>query len=725
MRFLTQWVLAAFFAASCGLAWVAAHIIPNYSDPQTPLQMFYVEGLSHTLGEASVLFLVASAFFAIYALSLGVRRGVSALADEVGSYLRSCSLFSYALISCGATAVLLFFLNAQGILHGTFLIDDYKMYAIATERGVWELLFIPINDHVIPLFWLELKTLFSFIGPHPPLLNFPLFVPAIVAIAGAATLLRQLRFGPSTLAVLLGIFASTSIVGHQLYGFYAVAPYFQVLAVFVLSLICFTASQQRPRLRRVYQLLSLALLAATLLLESGAVWTPVAYVLFVYAFHILTTTSWRIGPVLRAHAKMLVAVLAILVVYATYLIALPHFTTVPFFGFNRLPISLGTVLELYRVLTEGTLLSFFAPRLGLIVSQPRFAAFIVPWHAVMFVLFVSLLVLIVYAVRKGTLRARVLVPYFMLVSLGAALLVAIARPSSNAAAFYRDQNLLFPLFFLALALAVFAHEWIQNTNETSRRLARGAIVAALLILVFVSQHVFSFYKEQYLDDIAFNQTLVAQLEETVTPALNEISNTPTPLVVPSLGALFIRGDGNHQLPELSAFSSFIGVRNVEWIPTYLGPYYASTSPAFIEALTHDERLRQWYLADGEVREICAAEPWGAEDVAVSPTMPTIAASSLDPAEKHALHFDLEAHDAPEKIFIDISFRNDFDAVGARAHIRIDQYTNTADTAERRYVCSVNLDEIPAFALSRTVSNFTLTVTTPGEYTLHGAHVDVR
>lgn len=719
MRVTTEIVLTAFFAAASAIALAAARIMAGFGIPESPLQAFYIQGFSHTLVEASAMLFAAAACFGAYAYSPNFRHVVQSVASRVGGYLDTCSLPRYALISFSATAAFLFLLNAPGILYGTFLIDDYKMYAIATERSVSELLWIPINEHVIPLFWLELKALFFFTGPHPPFLNFPLFLPTIIALGGAAILLRMLGFGTITLAVLIVTFGSTTVVGHQLYGFYAVAPYIQVLALFTFALITFVRSQQSPRFARFYLTLSLALLTMTLLLESGGVWTPVAYALFMYTFHVLRTGTWRIRAFLEKRLWTLATTFVIASAYIAYLIALPHYTSESFIGFNRLPVSLGTALELYHVITAGALLSLFAPRLGLIVSQPRFADFIMPWHIGMFLLFFALTILILYAWRKGSVRMRVLVPYFTLIMLGTALLVAIARPSSNPAAFYRDQNLLFPLFFLSIALAVFAHEWVEKAMQKSARRARTAICIAFLVVVFISQHVFSFYKEQYIADFSFNRSLIERMRETLTPALNKLSSSSaSPLIAPSLSGLFLQGGTYHQLHELSDFSSFIGIRNVNWLSVSNGPYGASTSPAFIEALKSDQRLREWYLANGELYERCSAEPLGKDAVPASTGKPIRLAASLDTARTHVLHFDLEARGAPEKIFVDLSFGNDFNATGTRGYIRIDQYTKRADANERRYVCAVDLNEIPAFALSRKVSNFTLTVTTTGEYRLN-------
>ena len=726
MHLLAERMLAAFLMIAAVLAFVLAQLIENRGTSESPLQTFYIEGFARTFGEVSIFLIVAAGFSTVYAFSSSARRAVDDAATWVGVYLRNCSLPRYAFISCAAAALLLFLLNAPGILYGTFMIDDYTMYAIATERSVGELLWLPINDHVIPLFWLELKALFFLIGTNPPLLNFPLFVPAIVAIGGAAVLLRMLGFGPSTLAIFLGTFATTLVVSHQLYGFYAIAPYFQVLALFTLSLICFVRAQQKIRFARTFHTISLILLGMTLLLESGGIWTPAAYVLFVYAFEILKSGTWNIRATLRSHAATLITAVLITLIYVAYLIALPHYTTEPFFGFDRLPLSIETARELYHVVTAGTVLSLFAPRLGLILSQPRLVAFVMPWwHIAMFLIFCTCILLIIYALSRGSLRARVLVPFFFIVMLGTSLLTAIARPSSNPAAFFRDQNLLFPLFFLTLALTVFIHEWISGAPHKRSERRRTIVAVLLIVVVFGAQHTFSFYKESYVNDINFNRSLTERLNTTVTPALNELASACSPLAVPSLSGFFVRGNGYYQVPELSAFSSFIGVKNVKWLPIYKGPYGASTSPAFAEALKRDDRLRLWYLVNGELQENCTAKPFGKEPKTILSEKPVLISTAVNTAQKYLLRFDLEAHNAPEKIFIDLAFSNDFNATGTRGYIRLDQYTKFVDAPGRRYACTVDLNEIPVFALSPTVSNVTLTVTTPGEYRLNGIELNGR
>ncbi|MEK7628432.1 MAG: hypothetical protein AAB421_03360 [Patescibacteria group bacterium] len=724
MHISIERVFAVLFVAASLLAQVAARATTHLGVPESPLQAFYLQGFAGTLAEASVFLFVVGACFGAYAFSESFRTTIQRTSAQVDGYLRTCSLSHYALISFCATATVLFLLNAPGILYGTFMIDDYKMYAIATESSAWDLVWTPINDHVIPLFWLELKALFAIIGAHPPFLNFPLFLPAVLAIGGIAVLLRQLKFGPDTLFIFLGLFATTTIVSHQLYGFYAVAPYFQVLATFVLSLIFFVKAQEGLRFTHIYQTLSFVLVGMSLLIESGGVWTPVAYTLFIYAFHILQTNKWGIRGLLRAYAWQLFATSIITFSYLAYLVVLPRYTTESFFGFSRLPISFDTIVQFYHVLTAGTLLSLFAPRLGLVVSQPRLLSLIVPWHVAMFVLFCAFTALVIYTLRKGTTQARVLVPYFTLVMCGTALLVAIARPSSNPAAFFRDQNLLFPLFFLAIALTTHAHEWVRSAPTERIRHARTATTIAFLAIVFVAQHVFSFYKQQYVDDLTFNQSLTSRLQETLVPALNELSASSSPLVIPSLGPLFLNG-GFHQLPPLADFSSFIGINNVQWLPMHQGPYIASTSPLFIEALTSDDRLRAWYLANGEIPELCTSKISDNNSLSATADKPVRIATTIDPERAHILHFDLEARDASEKIFVELSFKNDFSATGTRAYIRLDQYTKRIDTPERRYACTVDLNEIPAFALSKKVRNITFTVTSPGEYHLNSTSISPR
>ncbi len=229
--------MALLVCSLCALGF--SYIIERLGSPDSPLAEFYVASLSYTLAQVALIFLSAAALFSLYAFSARARNNIERVVEKIGRYLRATSLRNYALIAHAAAAVVLFVLNAPGILNATFMIDDYLMYSIATTHSTWELMWTPVNEHVIPLFWLELKALFMLIGPHPVPLNLLLFAPAIVVVGGAATLMRMLRFGPSTLFVLLVTFASSMIVSHQLYGFYAIAPYMQVLAVFMLSLIAY------------------------------------------------------------------------------------------------------------------------------------------------------------------------------------------------------------------------------------------------------------------------------------------------------------------------------------------------------------------------------------------------------------------------------------------------------------------------------------------------------
>jgi hypothetical protein len=706
MRVVSRWLLPLFFTICTICVLLVLALVSGFAHAESELQTFYVQGFSMTLAFAAIFFIACAIVSAGFVAVGPWRRGLIWAWRCLARY-SSTSLVRYSLISFGSVAVLLFLLNAAGVLTGTFLIDDYEMYSIAVQKSVLELVWMPINDHVIPLFWIELKGLFSLSGTRTPLLNFPLFAAATLAIGAGAVLMRQLKFGIGTLLVLLAIFASTTVVSHQLYGFYAVAPYFQVLATFMLSLVFFTLARQQARFSGLYLTLSLVLVVISVLLESGGVWAPFALAFFAVAYRLEEEGRTSITSVLAAARKeisVLSVSLLVTVSYIAYLMAIPYFSDAAFYGPDRLPLSFSTIYELYKVCTAGVLSSFIAPRFGLIISQPRFEHALILWNAAMFFLFVGTAAVAWWAYMRGTVRTRIWGSYFLLLSLGTSLLIAIARPSSHAVSFYRDQNILFPLFFIAIFFAIASYEWVRTAQGAGKAL-RIHIVIALCSLVFASQLVFSFYKEQYLGDISFNRSLIAQMHQSLVPALNELSATKAPLVVPSIGGTFL-GSSIYQLPDLSEFSFFLGIKNVQWIPP--GQNASTTSPTFADALRHDARLRQWYLALGEIGETCSEKGL---DTSISSSIP----KRIETARADRLIFDITVQEAPEKIFLSVAFENAFAATGTRATIRLDQYTKQVEGAVRRYVCTVKLNDIPAYALSPLIKNLVLTIETVGTY----------
>ncbi|MBY0472775.1 hypothetical protein K2Q00_00605 [Patescibacteria group bacterium] len=714
MRKLSSLFVTFFLAACTAGSYIASIVVSEFGNAGSDLQTFYVEGFSRTLFSVSIFFALCAAASLTYASSPVFRNRLSNVWAHLQHYFEG-SLFRYAILSFGSAAAFLFALNAPGIIHGTFLIDDYGMYAIAVQKTPWQLFWTPINDHVIPLFWLELKTIFTFIGTNPPLLNFPLFLPAIVAIGAAGVLLRQLGFGLGTLAGLLILFGSTTIVSHQLYGFYAVAPYFQVLALLTLSLVCFTHARQSTRYPKPYFTASLILIVVCVLIESGGIWAPLALALFAVAYQLSKKEILSIESIWKAVKKeKLMVFLSVLItaVYVGYLVVIPYFSDASFYGPDRLPISIASIYELYKVLTAGVLSSFLMPRMGLILSQPRFENVEILWHLGMLLLFVAAAYIFWWASVRGTIRSRVWGLYFLMLSLGTSLLVAIARPSSHAVSFYRDQNLLFPLFFISLAFVVIGYEWVRSASNERGKEIRISAVVAVCVLVFGCQMVFSFYKDQYLGDIYFNNSLITELQETLVPALNELSAQHPSLPIPVIGGAFL-GSSAYQLPNLSAFSFFLGIRDVVWITP--GTNAATSSMVFADALRHDERLRMWYLAPGEISETCSTEVTGTDTRELIPEKPLVVIPSVDTAKSGKLTFGIIAKEAPEKILIDISFKNDFGATSTLATIRLDQYTLRAQGKDRRYACAINLNDIPAYALSRTVRTISFTVRTPGTY----------
>ncbi len=701
---IQRWFLPIFFGICAIGSYAASVLATKFGNAGSDLQAVYVQGFSKTFATTALFFAFCTAVSLAYALIPSLRHAAERAWEYIENYFEA-STFRYALLAFGSAAAFLFALNAPGILNGTFLIDDYGMYAIAMQKTPLGLIWTPINDHVIPLFWLELKTIFSVVGTNAPSLNFPLYGAATIAVGAAAILLRQLGFGIKALIAFLAIFASTTVVSHQMYGFYAVAPYFQVLAVFSLSLVCFMQSRTHVRYSGLFLTASILLTIVAIFLESGGIWTPLALAIFAVAYRIGAQQS-----VLKEKVVILSAFF-ITIAYVAYLVAIPHFSDAQFYGPTHLPISLSTVYELYKVLTAGVLSSFFIPRMGLVMSQPRFEGVEIVWHVGMLILFAAAALITWWAGLRGTIRTRVWGLYFLLLTLGTALLVAIARPSSHAVSFYRDQNLLFPLFFISLMFVIAGCEWISSAQGRARSL-RSATVIAVCVLIFGSQMVFAFYKDQYMGDIAFNHSLIERLHQTVVPALNELSAVHTPVTVPALGGMFL-GASNYQLPDLSAFSFFLGIKNVQWVAP--GKNAATSSVLFADALQHDQRLRTWYLAPGEIAETCTTTVSGTDTKQLASGKPVLVARAVDTTKQNKLAFSVTAEDAPEKIFISIAFENQFNATGSLAVIRLDQYTLKAQGDVRRYACVVNLNDIPAYALSGTVKNLSLTTETPGTY----------
>lgn len=718
MRLGSPWILVIFFGITALLAFGVSSVIGNLGFGESELQAFYVQGFSRTALYVASFFAFCACLSLVYASIPPLRHTLANTLGRVSNYFDSASLLQYGLLSFTVSAVVLFALNAPGILSGTFLIDDYEMYGIATQSSVWQLLWTPINEHVIPLFWLELKALFTLAGTNAPILNLPLYGAATIAIGSAGVLLRQLRLGIGALSIFLTIFSSTTIVSHQLYGFYAVAPYFQVLAVFTLSLVCFVRSKQEKRFSMFYSILSIVLIVVTILIESGGIWAPLAFALFSVAYSLSEKGDTSIASIWQAVLKEKVTVVlcvSIIALYFVYLLTIPYFSDATFYGPDRLPISIVTLYELYKVFTAGVLSAFFMPRFGLIMSQPSFESIEAIWHIAMFALFSGTALTAWWAYARGGMRTRIWGIYFLLLATGTSLLVAIARPSSHSVSFYRDQNVLFPLFFVSLFFTITLYEWVEAGRDKMARATRINSAIALCALVFASQIVFSFYKEQYLDDITFNNTLITHLNETLVPALHELTTAHGPLSVPSLGGTYL-GSSRYQLPDVSEFSLFLGIKNVTWIPP--GKSSATSSPAFAEALKHDERLRSWYLAEGEIYETCSEEPVKTTARPVTTDQTVFIAKSTNTLQTSHLYFDITAIDAPEKIFLSVAFENDFTATSTSAIIRLDQYTKRTQGDVRRYVCSVNLYEIPVFALSKVVKNISLTITTEGAYTIN-------
>ena len=339
----------------------------------------------------------------------------------------------------------------------------------------------------------------------------------------------------------------------------------------------------------------------------------------------------------------------------------------------------------------------------------------------------SLLLFAVYlyvAARQENRTVRFVMYAFVLMLLGVSLLPALRRPSSQNASFFPIQQIIVPFYWYIILFAIATSTYLKRYRGNSTPL-----LIALCLLLIGWQQTFGFYKDESLKHTVDSKNSIVRLQALLTPAFNELTaHSEKPLYVPNLRGVYINPYvfGN----DLYKYRTFLGISSqIQLLDVRSGPFLASTSKEFIQALQKDKNLRSLYFAYVELEEGYQTNPLqtkitpkefesnGSYSLVLSPSV-------INPAKLHTLLLDIEVPKESEKIILDISFQNDYGLEGPLGFVRLDQFsTLLKDEAGRRYVLSVDLNQIYAYALSSSISNLRLTFKTSGHYTVHSYSVE--
>jgi len=718
--------MALFVALTLGIlsafSLFASLFLAAYSAVESPLATLFITGARETMLETGIFLTACSIIIISYIRLIGFRSFVKRVIAYIHDFIYGLPKFTRTILFFLLATLFIFSLNSQGIIRGYFHSDDFAMTMHASTYSMGELIWMPYSDHAMPLNWVETKSFYDLFSTNPIPYNIFLLVIAAGLTFLGYLLLRELGYGDYSLLILFALFGSTVILSEFLSGFYALAIYPQVTILFLLSLLMYLKSERSTNKKTLFAYLSLMFLGMSIFFDISGIWTPIAYILFVYTYGVAEKNELSPINFIKSKWKILGGAIIILITYGSYLIRLYSTQTAPFaVGTNTL--SLDVFKQLYDVYTAGVIAQFFLPSAGLIVSQPRFLEFLTAWNILMALFLLSIALITYLVIKNGDRATRAYGMFFLSLVLGTGLLVALGRPTSHPAAFFPVQQIAMPFFWMAIFLTIAACTYLRTSFEKVY-IDRLFLVIGLCIVVVSAQHVFSFYNKQNLQEVTDSKSAVSVLQNKFVPTINNLAEETEGLFyVPNLRGQYINpflfGRDTNQYKaflNLSDNVRLIGVRN--------GPYHASTSASFIEALKTNSNIRYWYTKPIEV-EVGYNKSYIENDISINlegENMDTAVLSpkKVSPVSQYILNMDFSAENAPEKIYINLTFKNDFSTEGENAIVRIDQYSKMlTDSKNRRYSISVDLNQVYTFALSETVSDFTISFNSPGSYTIHG------
>lgn len=706
--------------AAIGCATLSASIVlASYGANESPLATLFIEGARGTLFETSIFLFVCATLFLAYALSASFRRTVRAVFGKTDHLYQSLPPNTRLILLFSCALGLLFSLNAAGIVYGYFHSDDFSMTARVAMHSWGELIWMPYSQHAMPLNWVETSLFYHIFGTNPlPYNLFLLLIIASLPFAGFL-FLRELGYGRTSFCILFSLFGTSVIASEFLAGFYALAIYPQVLLFFLIALWTYVRSYTSAKYRRLLLFISLLFIFAATFFDISGIWTSGAYVLFAYTHWVARGGQWSPATFIRGNTIATTGAFLIFITYGLYLVQLATIQPEQFLGSGQ-PLSLGLFKQMYDVYTAGTIAQLFLPSAGLIVSQPRFLPFLSLWTILMVFLFVCFAILFYTFVRHANPKTRAYGIFVLLLMLGTGLLTALGRPTTHPAAFFPVQQIIMPFFWLCVLLTIMACEYV-HTGIGEERTKRIMAVLLSIILIVSAQHVFAFYKNQNVQEVLDSKHNVERLQNLLVPALNELAAQTNDVVfVPDVRGSYI----NPFLfgKDASQYRAFLNLSdNIAFTDVRHGPYAASTSHYFTEALQTDDRLRSIYLANAEIEVGYGTERiQGTQIQFISDGTRTIVLQprTVDPLKQYWLAIDVSVPVEHEKTYLQIGFGNPI-SKDAMVTIRLDQYSKPLPGVTKRYTILIDLNQSYAFALSPRVTDVTITFATPGGYTVHG------
>ena len=230
-----------------------------------PTAKLYLSGIKDGLTVSTII--LSTSFF----IALFFHKHLERFWISSKSFHASLSERKKNILVLGVCLVFAFASHAGNIMNGYFNMDDFEVVSLSRNIPLSQAIFIPHgNDHAIPLFRIEMKTLDVLFGQNP--LPYNIFIFILFALIPFFTYLsfRRLGIGIGSFAVFLILFTGATGWNDMLTGFYIMSIYLQIIFFFSVTLWAYLAWEQSKE--KKYMLWFAVSMIGALTADISGVW---------------------------------------------------------------------------------------------------------------------------------------------------------------------------------------------------------------------------------------------------------------------------------------------------------------------------------------------------------------------------------------------------------------------------------------------------------------------
>jgi hypothetical protein len=732
-RHLHLFILGIASATSLGALVLLSRFNTAQLNAFGPTAKLYFSSIKNGLTVSTIILLCS------FAIVLLFSKHLNRLQIRLKYFYRAASDTKKNLLVLAICLVFAFATHAGNIVNGYFNMDDFEVISVNRTVPFFQSLFIPHgNDHSLPLFRAEMRTLDALFGQNQ--IPYNLFIFLMFALVPFFTYLsfRILGIGIKSFAVFLILFTSATGWNDLVPGFYIMSIYLQEIFFFSAALWAYLA-WERSKEKKYILIFAISMVGA-LTIDISGIWTLPAIILVLASVSYMKNNAFKVGKkyltdFFEGNRVPLVIIIEIILAFAIFLI-ITFFVIQPDTFLSVLN-GEGTTSDtatreeswklipltenFFSLFASGVSLSLIAPKMAQILAHPAIKEKSETiWLLLKIIILLGNALLLWFTVKHAEMREKKLIILFLGIMSITILMVIIARPNHDTINDfdYRYAGAAFYAYciFLALSASIF----LKTKKEYALK-----IIVPMVIVIFSAQQAFSFQSVRISEEAKMRKEAIQNLNTNLLSEIDRVSKEKKdgPLIIPNLngGHIFEQTLAgftlsyyvlffNRHMPVELIQSPEMSQDNRTHTVTSVSNLRASTSPEFIEALKKSEIIRSYYFSPATMSYKFTAGSSSAVLLLNTKKEVLIQEKGLDPEKIHTVNFVLITDNTPGNLELAFSFKNDFMWEGATGKIRVDDFTPyEIKDGKRVYRIETDLLQLYAYALSDKVSNLTLSV----------------